>query len=202
MSSSPRRGSMRSAQPVAFAPPPMETAADVARDPVLSELVDGFTARVNEANVQRGGGAIDSDTLRTQAMRLIDEPEWKRVLWVDDHPEHNESETSALAKLQIEVQTAESTSGALEVLRKDPNFNLVISDWGRAFEWRAGLNLLGKVRELSPSMPVIFYHGETEPAARAERAAKLLAAGAFGEAVYPAELFTVVLKALEGPQAI
>ena len=202
MASSPRRGGMRSSLPTVPGPPPMATAADVARDPVLSELVDGFTARVNEANVQRGGGAIDTNTLRTQAIRLIDEPEWKRVLWVDDHPEHNESETSALAKLQIEVQTAKSTSEGLEVLRKDPTFNLVISDWGRAFEWQAGLKLLGKVRELQPSLPVVFYHGETDPAARAERAERLRAAGAFGEAVYPAELFSLVLKALEGPQAV
>jgi CheY-like chemotaxis protein len=200
LAASPRRG-VRLPQAAPAAPPPPATAADVARDPVLAELVEGFTARVSEANRERGGGAVDTDTLRTQAIRLIDEPEWKRVLWVDDHPEHNESETSALAKLQIEVVTAKSTGEGLKVLQGDPTFNLVISDWGRAWEWQAGLNLLGKVRELQPSLPVVFYHGETDPAARAERAERLRAAGAFGEAVYPAELFTLVLKALEGSEA-
>ena len=192
-SRSPRRGARLPAA-VAFVPPP----ADMARDPVLADLVDSFTARVTEANQQRGGGPVDTGTLRGQAIRLIDEPEWKRVLWVDDHPEHNESETAALSKLQIEVQTARSTSEGIKALENDAKFNLVISDWGRAWEWEAGLRLLAKVRELQPSLPVVFYHGETDAAIRTARAEKLRAAGAFGEAVYPAELFTLVLSALSG----
>jgi CheY-like chemotaxis protein len=184
---SPRRGGGRLSQAVAPAPKPTDTA----HDPVLAELVDGTAA-----NLQRGGGPVDASTLRRQAIRLIDEPEWKRVLWVDDHPEHNEAETDALAKLQIEVQTAQSTSEGVKVLQADPDFDLVISDWGRAWEWEAGLRLLSKVRELRPSLPVVFYHRETDAAARAARAERLRAAGAFGEAVYPAELFTLVLQAL------
>jgi CheY-like chemotaxis protein len=189
-SHSPRRGTSRPAEAAAG---PRE---DAGQDPVLAEVVDSFTARINEANVQRGGGPVDTGTLRTQALRLIDVPQWKRVLWVDDHPEHNESETAALAKLQIEVQTARSTDEGIAALQRDPTFDLVISDWGRAWEWRAGLRLLGKVRELQPSLPVVFYHGEVEPAARARRAEQLRVAGAFGECVYPAELFTLVLRAL------
>jgi CheY-like chemotaxis protein len=195
---SPKRGMRPTLQPMAppAAPP---SAAAAASDPVLREVVDGFAARVNEATQQRGGTPIDPGTLRDQALRLIDEPEWKRVLWVDDHPEHNATETSALAKLQIEVQTARSTAEGIDVLSGDPRgFDLVISDWGRTWEWQAGLRLLGKVRELRPELPVVFYHGETEPQARAARAEKLLAAGAMGEAVYPGELFTLVLRALGG----
>ena len=192
-SRSPRRGGGR-LQPTAFAPKP----ADTTRDPVLAEIVDGFTARMTEASMQRGGGPVDASTLRSQALQLIDQPDWRRVLWVDDHPEHNEAESAALSKLQIEVQTARSTAEGLKALQADSNFHVVISDWGRAWEWQAGLRLLSKVRELRPSPPVIFYHGETDAAARAERAERLRAAGAFGEAVYPAELFTLVLRALEG----
>ena len=169
---------------------------DPSRDPLLTELVDGFAASVNEANVRRGGGTVDAGMLRDQALRLIDEPQWKRVLWVDDHPEHNVSETAALARLQVEIQTARSTDEGVETLRKDPAFDLVISDWGRAWEWQAGLRLLGRVRELQPSLPVVYYHGEFDPVARAARAEKLRQSGAFGEAVYPAELFTLVLRAL------
>lgn len=190
---SPRRGGRLSPAP-SFAPKP----ADTTTDSVLAEVVDSFTARVAEANVQRGGGLFDVGTLRSQAIRLIDEPEWKRVLWVDDHPEHNKDETAALAKLQIEVQTAPSTSEAIKALQNDAKFDLVISDWGRAWEWEAGLRLLSRVRELQPSLPVVFYHFETDAAARAARAERLRAAGAFGEAVYPAELFTLVLRALAG----
>jgi CheY-like chemotaxis protein len=194
---SARRGASRGAPAPSFAPKP----ADPERDSVLKEIVDGFTARVSEANAQRGGGPVDAPTLRHQALSLIDEPEWKCVLWVDDHPEHNEAETAALAKLQIEVQTAQSTAEGIRKLEENPHFNLVISDWGRAWEWEAGLRLLSRVRELRPSLPVIFYHGETGAARRAERAERLRAAGAFGEAVYAAELFTLVMQALGSPSA-
>ena len=194
---SPRRGGSRAAPAPAFAPKP----ADPERDSVLKEIVDGFAARVGEANAQRGGGPVDAPTLRHQALRLIDDPDWKCVLWVDDHPEHNEAETGALAKLQIEVQTAQSTAEGIKKLEENPHFDLVISDWGRAWEWQAGLRLLSRVRELRPSLPVVFYHSEIEPARRAERAERLRGAGAFGEAVYPAELFTLVLQALGGPSA-
>jgi CheY-like chemotaxis protein len=186
----------RSARRMSPAPAPAAKPADPGSDAVLAKVVDSFTARVAEANLQRGGGPVDDTTLRHQALQLIDQPEWKRVLWVDDHPEHNEAETAALAKLQIEVETAGSTAEGVKALQADPNFDLVISDWGRTWEWQAGLRLLSKVRELRPSLPVIFYHGETGAAARAERAERLREAGAFGEAVYPAELFTLVLRAL------
>jgi CheY-like chemotaxis protein len=195
---SPRRGGTRAVPAPAFAPKP----PDMAHDPLLAEIVHGFMARVNEANLQRGGGPADPDALRSQALQMIDEPEWKRVLWVDDHPEHNEAETAALAKLQIEVQTATSTSEGVKILEADPAFDLVISDWGRAWEWQAGLRLLSRVRELRPSLPVVFYHGETDPARRAERAERLRAAGALGEAVYPAELFILVLRALGRSSAV
>ena len=188
---SPRRGGMRSGRRGAEVARP-----DPSRDPLLTELVDHFAASVNDANVRRGGGTVDAGLLRDQALRLIDEPQWKRVLWVDDHPEHNVSETAALARLQVEIQTARSTDEGVETLRTDPAFDLVISDWGRAWEWQAGLRLLAKVRELQPSLLVVYYHGEADPAARAARAEKLRQAGAFGEAVYPAELFTLVLRAL------
>ena len=194
----PKRGSRRSLRPIAV-PPIAPSAEATAADVLLGQVVDGFADRVDEATRQRGGGPIDRGALRDQALRLIDEPEWKRVLWVDDHPEHNTSEAAALAKLQIEVQTARSTAEGIEVLSRDPDgFHLVISDWGRGWEWQAGLRLLSKVRDVSPMLPVIFYHGETEPQARATRAEKLVAAGAVGEAVYPAELFTLALRALGG----
>jgi CheY-like chemotaxis protein len=193
---SPRRGGRLPAP--SFAPAP----ADPGSDAVLKGIVDGFTAHVGEASQHRGGGPVDATTLERQALRLIDEPEWKCVLWVDDHPEHNEAETAALAKLQIEVQTARSTAEGIRMLEQNPGIDLVISDWGRAWEWQAGLRLLSKVRELRPALPVVFYHGETDPARRAERAGRLREAGAFGEAVYPAELFTLVLGALSSSSAL
>jgi len=191
---SARRGMPQSSPPVEESAP----RPDAAQDPVLSEVVDGFMARVHDANAQRGGAPMDEATLRAQAMGLIDEPDQKRVLWVDDHPENNRAEVASLAKLQIDVATVTSTGDALDVIDRDPDgFDLVISDWGRRFDGaNAGLALLSELRRTGRTLPVVFYHGEFAADVRAARAREAVAAGALGEAVYPAELIALVLKGL------
>jgi CheY-like chemotaxis protein len=167
-------------------------------DQVLGQVLDGFTSQMREANIQRGGKALDDATLREQAMGLIDEPDQKRVLWVDDHPENNRFEIAALSKLQIDVVTATSTGAALTAIEEDAEgFDLVISDWGRMWEGPgAGMRLLSRIRTAGSTLPLVFYHGEFNPAARAARRQQAVAAGAIGEAVYPAELIPLVLEGL------
>jgi CheY-like chemotaxis protein len=178
--------------------PPAAPRPPDADDVVLTQVLDGFTAQVREAAVNRGGGSVDDAALRTQAIALIDEPDQKRVLWVDDHPENNRYEIAALAKLQIDVQQVTSTSAAMKTLDEDRDgFDMVISDWGRPWDGPgAGLRLLSKLKQRSSVLPVVFYHGEFDPAARTVRAQQALAAGALGEAVYPAELIALVVKGL------
>jgi CheY-like chemotaxis protein len=193
---SPKRGGLRP-----LAPPPAPPVSFDTPDPndvFLEQVLDGFTTQVREASATRGGGAIDEATLRRQALGLIDEPEQKRVLWVDDHPENNHYEIAALSKLQIEVQTVTSTSAAMKALEEDPDgFDLVISDWGRPWDGPgAGLRLVKRLRRAGSALPLVFYHGEFDAAARRSRAAQAQAAGALGEAVYPAELIPLVLKGL------
>jgi CheY-like chemotaxis protein len=120
------------------------------------------------------------------------------VLWVDDHPENNRYEAAALAKLQIDVQAVTSTSDALKALEEAPEgFDLVISDWGRPWDGPgAGMRLLSKIRKAGTTLPLVFYHGEFDPATRAARRQQALAAGSIGEAVYPAELIPLVLQGL------
>jgi CheY-like chemotaxis protein len=201
-SRSPRRGGLHGVggSPGPAAPPP----APDPNDAVLTQVLDGFASQLREANATRGGGPVDEAALRTQAMGLIDEPDQKRVLWVDDHPEHNHFEIAALAKLQIEVQTATSTSAAMQALDEDPDgFDMVISDWGRPWDGPgAGLRLLSKLRKRGSALPLVFYHGEFEPAARTVRARQAVAAGAIGEAVYPAELIVLVVKGLAGRSGV
>jgi CheY-like chemotaxis protein len=192
----PKRGGMR---PMAGAHvPPAAPRPPDADDVVLTQVLDGFTAQVREAAVNRGGGSVDDAALRTQAIALIDEPDQKRVLWVDDHPENNRYEIAALAKLQIDVQQVTSTSAAMKTLDEDRDgFDMVISDWGRPWDGPgAGLRLLSKLKQRSSVLPLVFYHGEFDPAARTVRAQQALAAGALGEAVYPAELIALVVKGL------
>jgi CheY-like chemotaxis protein len=194
----PKRGGMRPmagshVPPAAPRPPDFD-------DVVLTQVLDGFTAQVREAAASRGGGSVDDVALRTQAMGLIDEPDQKRVLWVDDHPENNQHEIGALAKLQIDVVTVTSTRAAMKVLEEDPEgFDLVISDWGRPWDGPgAGMRLLSRLRRAGSALPLVFYHGEFDRAARDRRAQQALAAGALGDAVYPADLIPLVLKGLGG----
>jgi CheY-like chemotaxis protein len=196
-SRSPMRGG--GVRGLAPAPPkPRAAAAPDPNDTLLTQVLDGFTSQVREANAQRGGGAIDEAALRTQAVGLIDEPDQKRVLWVDDHPENNRYEAAALAKLQIDVEAVTSTSDALKAIEEAPEgFDLVISDWGRPWDGPgAGMRLLSKIRRAGAPLPLVFYHGEFDPAARAARRQQALAAGSIGEAVYPAELIRLVLQGL------
>ncbi len=171
-------------------------------DPVLDRLLAAVSHQVDEAGRLRQAPRLTGTAARVLqegVQTLIDLPEQKRVLWVDDRPEGNRYETAVLAKLQIEVVTALSTQQALLRIESDAEgFDLVITDWERDGEpVAAGLSLLAALREKQQSLPVIFYHG-ARGTQRAERAAQALLAGAFGEAVVPAELIAQVGKALAG----
>lgn len=171
-------------------------------DPVLDRLLAAVSQQVDEAGQLRHEPRLTEEAtraLQAGVRTLIDLPEQQRVLWVDDRPAGNRGETAVLAKLQIEVVTALSTPQALQCLESDTEgFDLVISDWERDGEAaEAGLRLLAALRDKGFSMPVIFYHG-ARGAQRAERAAQALRAGAFGDAVVPAELMAQVRKALAG----
>ena len=171
-------------------------------DPVLERLVAALSQQVEQAGQARHEPPLTEDATRVlQAgmRRLIDLPEQKRILWVDDRPEGNRYEAAALAKLQIEVVMSVSTPQALQRIESDPEgFDLVISDWERDGEAaQAGLRLLAALRDKGWSLPLVFYHG-ARGAQRAQRAAQALLAGAFGEAVVPAELMAQVRQALGG----
>ena len=196
VSQSPKRGATRSVP--AAAPVPQAARPADPNDTILTQVIEGFATEVREANASRGGGQVDEQALRTQALGLIDEPDQKRVLWVDDHPENNRREIAALAKLQIDVTTVTSTGEAMQALEGDAEgFDLVISDWGRPWDGPgAGMRLLSKMRGAGSSLPLVFYHGEFDAARRASRTREAEAAGALGEAVYAAELIPLVLKGL------
>ena len=136
--------------------------------------------------------------MRNGVQTLIDLPDQKRVLWVDDRPEGNRLETIALAKLQIEVVAVRNTDTALHCIENDAEgFDLVISDWERRNEpAEAGLRLLKRLRGAGSAVPVVYYHGAFDAAQRRRRAEQARAAGALGEAVLPSDLMALVLRAL------
>ncbi|TWO72537.1 TIR domain-containing protein [Caenimonas sedimenti] len=182
-----------------FAHAPAKPAAD---DAVLQQLVGGVVGQVVQAQEARGQPPMDAsavDALRHQARVLVDVPDQRRILWVDDQPQGNRHEAAALAKLQIEVVQVLSTDDAMDRLQEDAEaFDLVISDWERAGEPpEAGLRLFTRMRDAGLAVPVVYYHG-AQGGLRRQRADQVLALGAAGEAVLPGELLALVAKALGG----
>jgi CheY-like chemotaxis protein len=173
---------------------------------MLDHVIAGVLAQIDAAEMQRSGHAVVDSArfaLRKGTQHLIDMPEQKRVLWVDDSPGNNRHEVAALAKLQIEVVAVRSTAEAMARIKADASsgesFDLVLSDWSRPGDGDdAMLGLLRALRVAGESMPLVCYHGETDPSRRAVRAARALFEGCFGEAVAPAELMALVERALSG----
>ena len=173
-------------------------------DAQLDRMVNRFADSVDQAQQQRGGPPLYDHyryQLQRDAQALIDRTDAVRVLWVDDLPDNNLRERAMLAKLQIEVVTAQSTDEALAHIQADAlageRFDLVLSDWSRPPEGaQAATHLIQTLRAAGQAQPVIVYHGEMEAAPRQRRADMLKAAGALGEAVMPAELLALVQRAL------
>jgi CheY-like chemotaxis protein len=182
--------------------PALDSMQEARTDALVQRVCAGFANELAVAARMRGTDDIPGAEAADMAFALIDMPEQKRVLWVDNKPDGNRHEIGALAKLQIEVVTALSTEDALVRLDTDPEgFDLVLSDWDRpeALDGSAsaGLKLLRALAAHPRRVPVIFYHGEFDEARRAARRDTLLRAGAFGEAVSPGELLALVRTALQ-----
>lgn len=172
-------------------------------DAVLERVVQGAVGLVEGAQRNRGEPALDAVEqlrLRDGTHALIDLPDQKRVLWVDDRPDGNRMEAAALAHLQIEVVAVRDTDAAMQCIATDTEgFDLVISDWERPAEGRqAGLRLLQRLRATGSTVPLVYYHATFGAAQRAQRAEQARAAGALGEAVLPSDLMALVRQALLG----
>lgn len=173
----------------------------MAPDPILDRVVREFSAQVTKATKARGAHDIDRAKTKEYALTLIDAPDQKRILWVDDRPTNNRFETAALTKLQIEVVAITSTKEALARIASDSEpFDLVLSDWQRPEPKleapSAGIQLLRELRTRHLTMPVVFYHGISNEQERSARRALAMQEGAFGEAVMPDELLGLVISAL------
>jgi CheY-like chemotaxis protein len=184
----------------AASPPPPRSSPRSAPDPILARVVGDFTAQVESAARSRGA-TIDRGATERAALALVDAPDQKRVLWVDDRPSNNRLESVALAKLQVEVVAVTSTDAALARLATDPEpFDLVISDWSRPEPLgdapSAGVRLLRGLKAKGHALPVILYHGTFDPQRRQSLREQATKAGAFGEAVLPDELFAMVTAVL------
>ncbi len=119
---------------------------------------------------------VEDERLRVSLLHLTGEikrAKGGRVLWIDDRPDTILGERRLLRALGVEVVSADSSSVAEEMLRRDNDFDLIISDVQRKGESyrlnngepiHEGVNFIVKLRNekhtkdpIIRSLPVIFY---------------------------------------------
>ena len=94
-----------------------------------------------------------------------------RVLCVDDHHDTSEMLELLLAKEDYEVETAATMEEACR-LASEKQFDLYVLD--RRLPDASGVELCGRLNEISPGVPCIFYTGDAYELHRREA----IAAGA------------------------
>jgi CheY-like chemotaxis protein len=116
-----------------------------------------------------------------------------KVLWVDDRPEGNHFERSAMQQLGIAVDISTSTEDALKRLNVD-SYDLIISDMGRSPDSRAGYTPLDSIRKRGDQTPFLIYASSRSP----EHVAEAVRHGAIGCTNRPSELVTLTTKTILG----
>ncbi len=115
----------------------------------------------------------------------------RNILWVDDRPENNVYERTALERYGLEFTLALSTEQALSNLHTH-KFSLVISDMGRKDGPREGFTLLNELRKIDRAIPFIAYTSSQNP----EQVKQILDQGGQGHTTNPTELVNLVLQNL------
>ena len=109
-----------------------------------------------------------------------------RILWIDDHPEHNSWERALFKAFGADVTNVETSRSALASLGRE-DFDVVLSDIDREGA-DEGLRALPGIRKAALATPVIFYVGTKSEG---------VPVGAFGITNDPNELLHLVFDALE-----
>lgn len=94
-----------------------------------------------------------------------------RILYVDDHQDSSEMLKLVLSEADYEVHTANSVDEALQ-LATSLEFDLYVLD--KRLPDGSGLDLVKKLKNLTPGVPSIFYSGDVFEVHREEA----MAAGA------------------------
>jgi CheY-like chemotaxis protein len=159
-----------------------------------ASLAAAASSRLGEGNpAAQPDVARIADTVRSAfpSGERMNEP-WRRsVLWVDDQPQNNVYEGRAFESVGVSITQAESTTTALELLRRS-QFAAIISDMGRREGQREGYALLEAVRSQGNDTPFFIYAGSNSPEHRQEAARR----GAQGSTNDPEELFRMVMNAV------
>ena len=149
------------------------------------------TIRKAQEEVAAVAGALQAVRSASSGLRRAEMVEkvmrGARVLWVEDHPEHNAWERELFRSLGVVIVPVESTRSALACLETEP-FDLVLSDIPRGGE-EGGIEGAREIRRAMPSLPIVFYVGSLT-----SRQVPEVASGITND---PNELLHLVLDRLE-----
>ena len=161
------------------------------RDPTPTD-VSAATIRKAAEEVPAVAGALQAARSGASGLRRAEMVgnvlRGARVLWVDDHPEHNAWERELLRSLGVVIVSVESTRSAVASLKAE-SFDVVISDIRRDSEPVDGIDGAMRIRDVVPTLPVLFYIQDLTGTQVPE-----LASGITNE---PNELLHLVLDRLE-----
>jgi CheY-like chemotaxis protein len=150
------------------------------------------TIRKAQEEVAAVAGALQAVRSASSGLRRAEMVEkvmrGARVLWVDDHPEHNAWERELFRSLGVVIVSVESTRSALACLETEP-FDVVVSDIARDDESGDGVEGARQIRRAMPSLPIVFYVGSLT-----SREVPEVASGITND---PNELLHLVLDRLE-----
>lgn len=110
------------------------------------------------------------------------------ILWVDDHPEFNINERRMFKQLGVEIDTAQDSQTALQMLSIG-QYDLIVSDIARGDDPEAGLKFLSQLRQQNNNTNLIFYIGRLD--------SSQVPKGAFGITNRPDQLLHLTLDVLE-----
>lgn len=156
----------------------------------------GAAANLKNDNPSTGESVNPKRIARDVAEAVPNAEAFKRLqssslLWVDDRPDNNRYERTALEAMGIQVELALGTDEAVKKFDHQ-SFDLVISDMDRPGDPRAAYTLLDILRQKSITTPFIIYAGSRLPAHVQEARER----GALGCTNSPQELIVLVADAL------
>ena len=118
----------------------------------------------------------------------------RRILWVDDHPEGNDLEVSALARAGFIVSRVTSTRRALSHLGSDTTDALItdlVRDEDGQIRLEAGQDVIRAARDRQRDLPVFVYSSTDSVAAQGSALDELAITGATSS---PTELIRMVTR--------
>lgn len=117
-----------------------------------------------------GSEAADPTEGKEQRVRVVSRLEHAaeclkggRILWVDDHPDHNRYLIRLFRELGMTVDTVFSTSAATEELMQGVPYDLVLSDLDRGGDPAAGADMPKDFRSRGISIPIIIHADRFDP---------------------------------------